>query len=255
MKTTTTTPLVSALCVTNRPKCQDWLRWNVQRQTYPRLDIVVVDASEGLELHGPRDFIWPHDRYECLDAKAGRLTRAPEWSRCGQLRNVAMSLARGEYFVWFDDDDWYHPERVEWLVSAIEEIGTPWLGWGCGYFMDLASRQGFYLPSRIRPPRVINGAAIYRTEACAKVAYDAEPVGSDARWLRTLAAFHGVQGHVLLDKRLHAIFMQHGEQTSKTLRNVGRPLMLGDFRQKAGAWWGSTSARLGLLEAALHSPL
>ena len=247
-------PIVSALCVTNRPKCADWLRWNVQRQTYPRLDVVIVDGSGTAGVHGPRDFIWPVDRHEGLDAHAGRLIRAPATLSCGELRNVAMLHARGEYFVWFDDDDWYHPERVEWLVDAIEMTGSLWLGWGCGYLMDLAWQRSTFFEPRVTPKRVINGGAIYRTAECVKVAYDARPAASDARWLRALSALYALRddpGHVLLDRRLHALWMRHGRNTSPTLRGGSYPLTLGDVEQRAGAAWGSTSGRLGLLEAAL----
>ena len=245
-------PLVSALCVTNRLGTQDWLRWNVQRQTYPNIDVVIVDATGGYGLHGPRDFSWGarSDATEVLPARHGRHLRVPgSWS-CGQLRNIAMQEARGEYFVWFDDDDWQHPERVEWLVEAIEASAVGWAGWASGYLMQLPERRGVYLPPRT--PRVINGGSIYRTDYARKIDYDAEPRASDARWLRRLAAYYGTSGHIIEDERLHAIWMRHPGNTSPTHRGGSLPLTMDDFAERAGGWWGTTADRLGLLEAALE---
>jgi len=250
-------PRVSALCVTNRPACEPWLRWNVLRQTYKNLDIVVVDSSRQAEVHHHRradvldptsalDRIWSAPGYA---SRAVRVVPALFDLPCGVLRNIAMLFARGEYFVWFDDDDWQHPERVEWLVEVIEEVGSLWAGWGCGHILELPQRRGAFLPSHT--PRVINGAAIYRTEAARQVAYDDGPTASDARWLRQLAQHYGDSGHVLLDQRLHAIWLRHGANTSQSLRGTPCGLVLDWFKNKAGAAWGQTDAHLIHLEQAL----
>jgi len=242
-----TDPIISALCVTNRLACRGWLQWNVQRQTYPHLDVVIVDGSGKEGLHGPRDVVWKNDE---LGRGRRRVLRAPASWTCGQLRNLAMEHAAGEYFTWIDDDDWQHPERIEWLLEAIRAEGALWAGWGRGYLLKLPERRGAEL--RAHPPRVINGAALYRTEECRRVAYDGQPSSSDARWLRRLAAFHGTTGHVMLDDRLHSIWMRHETNTSRGLRGTPYGLTLGQFKTKAGSAWGQTEAWLWDLERALE---
>lgn len=244
-------PIVDVLCVTKRPGCRSWLRWNVQRQTYPRLRVVLVDATgDGGEVYTPEPFVWTRDPFEELRSRSGVAMLAPEDYTCGQLRNLALAAAEGAYVVWFDDDDWYHPERVQWLVDALEGTDEPWAGWGCGYYMHLASRMGGFLPPRA--PFVINGGAIYRTEIAQSVAYDDVPAGSDRRWIHALASRFGTNGLVLRDERLHAIWMQHVGNTSPTLRGAPGPLGETDFAARAEGWWGTTSRRLEVLEAALR---
>ena len=37
----------------------------------------------------------------------------------GELRNLALDQAHGEFVAQWDDDEWYHPERLAIQISAI----------------------------------------------------------------------------------------------------------------------------------------
>src|SRR5436190_287881 len=41
----------------------------------------------------------------------------------GSLRNLAVAEARGQYVCQWDDDDWYHPDRLAVQLSALRESG------------------------------------------------------------------------------------------------------------------------------------
>lgn len=43
----------------------------------------------------------------------------------GQLRNLAIERAKGEYICQWDDDDWYHPERLSYQYNLLRSTTLP----------------------------------------------------------------------------------------------------------------------------------
>jgi len=80
-----------------------------ERQTYPELELVVVDDSPS----GERPAFPTDERIRVIDV--------PHGTSIGAKRNQACELARGEVIVQWDDDDWYGPRRVEEQVRALLE--------------------------------------------------------------------------------------------------------------------------------------
>lgn len=83
-----------------------------QRQTHPERELIVVnDADDGTEefVASLRD-----ERIVYVRPERGDL-------RLGELRNLALAHARGEYVAQWDDDDWHHPDRLAAQVAALEE--------------------------------------------------------------------------------------------------------------------------------------
>ncbi len=99
-------PLVSCLMVTanRRRLCRRAVRCFLS-QTYPSAELIVVDDGEEPLDEALQDV--PPERLQYI-----RLPRTPR-QVLGALRNVALEAARGEYVAQWDDDDWYHPERLE----------------------------------------------------------------------------------------------------------------------------------------------
>jgi glycosyltransferase involved in cell wall biosynthesis len=58
-----------------------------------------------------------------LDREDIRITVAPDDLRLGALRNLSMTLARGDVICQWDDDDLYHPHRLERQFGALEGEG------------------------------------------------------------------------------------------------------------------------------------
>ena len=58
-----------------------------------------------------------------------RIERAPPGSRLGGLRNIAIARARGEWICQWDDDDRYHPERLQlqWQHAMSERADVNYL--------------------------------------------------------------------------------------------------------------------------------
>jgi GT2 family glycosyltransferase len=109
-------PLVSVIVPTkDRPI---WLRRaleSVVAQSYPRVEIVVVNDG-GCEV---ADVLAP-----LRGARPILYVSLPETRERSVARNLGVMLARGTYVAYLDDDDWFYPDHLETLVSALEEQGA-----------------------------------------------------------------------------------------------------------------------------------
>lgn len=107
-------PLVSCLMIT-RDRLQLARRSLacLQAQTWPRLELVVVDNGE----ESCSDLLEPlRDR---MDVRY--ISAQPEPGRhIGDLRNIALDHANGDYCATWDDDDWYHPRRIEAQMALMK---------------------------------------------------------------------------------------------------------------------------------------
>jgi glycosyltransferase involved in cell wall biosynthesis len=91
-------PKVSCLMVTaNRKNLFRRSLLCFKNQTYPNRELVIVDDGEQDLWPVMADF--PEDKMTYLNL-------------LGYLRNVALNAASGEFVTQWDDDDWYHPDRI-----------------------------------------------------------------------------------------------------------------------------------------------
>lgn len=107
-------PLVSVILRTmGRPTLAKALG-SVALQTYPHLDIVLVDAA-GDGLPGTP---WADGPVPVTLVSQGRkLNRA-------LAANAGMAAATGEYLIFLDDDDWFYPDHIAKLVLAVRQSTT-----------------------------------------------------------------------------------------------------------------------------------
>ncbi len=110
-------PRVSCLMVTaDRPELCNRAILCFLNQTYPNLELVVLDNGKQSVENLLSDI--PADRL---------IYKKLPWSSetvIGELRNVSLALATGEYIVpHWDDDDWYHPERIARQMRPLLEDG------------------------------------------------------------------------------------------------------------------------------------
>ena len=107
-------PKVSCLMVTaDRPDlCRRAIRC-YNRQTYKNKELVVVDDGE-TDLATVLSEV-PDDELTYL-----RLPGSSNYV-LGKLRNIALDTASGDIFTQWDDDEWYHPERIEKQVEVLLE--------------------------------------------------------------------------------------------------------------------------------------
>ena len=199
-------PLVSILTVSNRPDFGAWISWNVRKQTYARTEWILVTDTGGAPV--------------------------------GELRNAALKKADGDYVIWFDDDDWQNPKKIEWLVALADKHNAPYVGWQPGMFMNLDGRgEPFVGGSKIQ-----FASAIFRADIARSVTFDALPKCSDTRWVRTLVQRNGDGKRLrdvrdgdpitLRDTRMHTLWLCHGRNMHHRPYAFSAPLPLDDETQK-----------------------
>lgn len=105
-------PKISCLMVTadRLQLCRRAIRCYL-RQTYPNKELVVVD--DGAVDLAPVLADVPADEVRYV-----KLAKKPE-NVLGRLRNLALDAATGDFAAQWDDDDWYHAERLEKQAAVL----------------------------------------------------------------------------------------------------------------------------------------
>jgi len=102
----TTYPKVSCLMVTaNRLHIANRAIKCFADQLYPNKELIIVDDGE-------ENYNSILNNYSKLDIKYIKIEKQQN-NTLGYLRNCSLESATGDYIVQWDDDDWYHPKRLE----------------------------------------------------------------------------------------------------------------------------------------------
>lgn len=105
---------VSCLMVTaNR---RDLARRAIQcfeNQTYQNKELVIVDDGE-------EDYSLILEHLPPEQVKYVKLKKQPDFV-LGKLRNRSLEEATGDYLIQWDDDDWYHPERIKIQANILDQ--------------------------------------------------------------------------------------------------------------------------------------
>lgn len=166
-----------------------------RHQSYPNLELVIVDDSE-------RDELAEHVA-DAADDRI-RMVRIPdEGTPLGELRNIGVEHARGELLCQWDDDDLYDPDRLLWQVAALtaEEATACFLErwlilWTAGPRLAIGTR------------RVWEGSMLVRREALDR--YPPLRRGEDTAVIEGLLQHSKV---ALLDAPELYLYVVHGRNT------------------------------------------
>lgn len=107
-------PRVSCLMVTaNRKEIAKRSVACFKKQSYPNKELVILD--DGTQDYTPILAGIPTEDvlYHKISKKEGQ--------HLGQLRNISLDIARGDVMAQWDDDDWYHPNRLTIQVSQLND--------------------------------------------------------------------------------------------------------------------------------------
>ncbi|ELW1648210.1 glycosyltransferase family 2 protein [Enterobacter oligotrophicus] len=111
------TPFVSVVCPTwNRRAFLPYLLYIFQYQDYlaEKRELIILDDSE----HSNEDLInMMVDPAACTV----RYVHSPERLDLGKKRNLLNEMAKGEYIICFDDDDYYPPNKISMQVAAMQD--------------------------------------------------------------------------------------------------------------------------------------
>jgi glycosyltransferase involved in cell wall biosynthesis len=108
-------PMISCLCITrNRVMQLRRVIDNFLNQTYPNKELVILFESDDHSTGKLAMTIKEHN------VRWHELPSTPKMS-LGNLRNLSIELSAGDYFCQWDDDDWYHCERLEMQMNCLLE--------------------------------------------------------------------------------------------------------------------------------------
>lgn len=119
-------PLVSVVLVTRRPGFLAGALAQIDRQTWPNLEVVVGlhgDSFDGDQVRAALDGI----------ARASTVVRVPQSAMFGDALNAACGAANGTYLTKWDDDDLYGAHHVEDLLHAADYSGAALVGKGSNF--------------------------------------------------------------------------------------------------------------------------
>jgi glycosyltransferase involved in cell wall biosynthesis len=117
-------PLISCICITrHRPQLLARAIQCFEAQTYPNKELVIVLED------GDIPTIQTVNNWNKHNDKPVKIITAsadPE-NKLGNLRNLGIEQAGGQYFCQWDDDDWYHPERLTMQYEQLITGAHPYL--------------------------------------------------------------------------------------------------------------------------------
>ncbi len=192
-------PRISALMVTrDRPALAIGSIQCFQRQTYPNKELIIVDD-------GPDDRLqrWVESTHdECL-----HFVHLPaDGQTLGELRNLAVARASGDYVAQWDDDDLSAPNRLEIQMALIHLLDAE----AC-----LLARHQIWWPAlrraAISDQRYWESSFVCRREALP--AYPALRQGEDTPVIEQLIAQQRV---AILDFPRLYTYISHGNNTFAT---------------------------------------
>jgi hypothetical protein len=210
-------PLVSCLMVTrNRLRQAQIAIQCFRRQTWRRRQLVVVDTSEDDGLARWVESLGDHRisfifMPGCMDT-------------LGDMRNFSVRAAAGTHVCQWDDDDLYHPARLEAQIAVLKATGAE---------VSVLLRETMWMPSW-------HGLSITRRRAhentllCRKSVLPPYPSLAKLEDTPVLKALTGTQTVAYLDQPELYIYVVHGANT------WDEDHMRGIWRNSSHHFWGES---------------
>ncbi|MEI8287755.1 MAG: glycosyltransferase, partial [Actinomycetes bacterium] len=196
-------PLISCLMVTaNRADIARVAIECFSEQTWSNKELVIIDDGE-------EDYSDMIASFDCADrVRYIKLQPANPRLSLGELRNLSIDEAHGEWCVQWDDDEWYHPERLAIQLDAAvsADVGASALKWTLMHVKDNSDLSlTFRGDSGIATP----GTLMFRK---GDVRYPHLARNEDGIFLREVKDSHGL---VVLDENYSHLFIRvfHGSNT------------------------------------------
>jgi glycosyltransferase involved in cell wall biosynthesis len=112
-------PMVSCLCITyKKPHLITRAIQCFRNQTYQARELVILYQDDDLETKALLNTL--------NDANILVIeVKETEKLSLGAKRNLSIETCKGDYFCTWDDDDWYHRERIESQISSLKGSFKP----------------------------------------------------------------------------------------------------------------------------------
>ena len=195
-------PLISCICITRgNPRMLTRIIECFDAQTYAHKELVIVCEEDALQHKSFLHLEGLHkDNRQLIVVK-----KVPKLS-LGELRNAGINAARGEFVCQWDDDDWYHVDRLTDQYNELSRSGldgcimTQWL------ILDTISKRAY-----ISNARLWEGSILCRKTVLQEKVYEAKHIGEDTATIEYLASRGCLS--FLKDQPLLYIYTYHGNNT------------------------------------------
>lgn len=195
-------PLVSCLCVTRgKPNMLKRVIACFESQSYPYLEMVIVWEEDDMQTEQFVRQVELGERY-----KFCKVPVTPIKKSLGELRNLSIQKAKGEYVCQWDDDDWYDPERLSIQMTRLQRSGKPACILSRWIIFDKVTGKS-YLSKR----RLWEGSILCRKELMQKTAYPVLSKGEDTPVIQSL--FDRDLLEIIDDNPEIYIYVYHGKNT------------------------------------------
>ncbi len=168
-------------------------------QSYPNKELIVVYEEDDQPTAG-------YVR-QCNDKEVFFLcVRTASGYTLGELRNIGIEKAAGEFICQWDDDDWYHSGRLERQYNELLRnnrhgaVLTHWMVYD-------AVRKNAYISNQ----RIWEGSILCRKATMLLKPYESKRIGEDTATTDYLAAENHL--HLIDDQPGLYIYIYHGNNT------------------------------------------
>ncbi len=171
-------PLVSCLCVTkNKIEVLQRAIQCFKSQNYQNKELIIVKQNE--------DPIITQYFQDLGDKEITfiNVSDAPQLS-LGELRNLSIEKAKGEYMCIWDDDDWYHEERISVQIEAVLRNYHPATVLTNELIYDEFNGKLFFSQIRLWENSLVFNKSLF-TQG---IKYPPLPQGEDAHFMKQLMA-------------------------------------------------------------------
>jgi glycosyltransferase involved in cell wall biosynthesis len=199
---TNSLPLISCLCVSHKkPELLKRAITCFQAQSYPAKELVIVYEDNDPETGS---FIEKEQVAASDNIQVKMVPAVPKIS-LGELRNIGIQTARGEFICQWDDDDWYHVDRLYSQYRSVKEthagsILTRWI-----VYNSLEKKA--YVSKR----RLWEGSILCSRNMLQLKPYEAKHLGEDTATIDYLNSLNYL--HLIEDRPELYIYVYHGSNT------------------------------------------
>ena len=202
MKTKSNKPLISCLCVTH--KKPDMLQRVINcfyNQQYENKQLLIVYEDFDSLTH---EFI-THSKFN-ENVKVIMIDSSKEKIPLGELRNISIREADGEYVCQWDDDDWFDPERLSTQMEILLKENKPACVLSHWIVFNSCTNKA-YLSNR----RLWEGSILCRKEIILQKPYPAIPKGEDSSVIEFL--YKSGDLYIIDDMPHLYVYIYHGANT------------------------------------------
>ena len=197
-------PVISCICVTRgQPEMLKRAIRCFAGQSYPHKELVVVYEDDDAATDS---FLKTGGLSTARDIRLIRAPAVPKVS-LGQLRNVGIAAASGEYVCQWDADDWYHMDRLNIQYERLREDGRDGIAMTQWIVFNAIDKKAYISNRR----EVWEGSILCRKSVLQQKPYEDKHLGEDTATMDYLISRDSI--YFLEDVPGIYVYIYHGSNT------------------------------------------